>query len=253
MSRRRSAFKIIDPGSKGFTLLEVLISISILGLMAVVVFGGLRLGTSASEKGEKEAQRLQHLRIVSDIIGAQLRGAFPYSLIKRPKPGQTQDTNYQEEREKHKKRLPVFFEGKPDTLRFITAKALDPSMNGLIQVLYEMEKSGGAPCFEVREDFVRGIDSLSKAPDNDGNILLKGVASIQFHYYGKDQEEKDPRWRREWDGRTMGGLPRGMRIRVVLADDPSYPLDWIVWIPSEPWNIATGKRVSLPIRRLFHR
>lgn len=229
--------------------MEVLIAMTILGLMATVVFAGLRLGTGASEKGEKEAQRLQHLRIVSDMIGVQLRCAIPYSLIKRPKPGQAQDESFQDESERDKKGFAVFFEGMADSLRFITARALEPSMNGLVQVFYELERSGNEPNFRVREDFVMGIDSLRKAPDKNGSIIQKGVASMQFHYFGKSREEKEPRWRREWNGRTMRGLPSGVRIRIVLADDMAYPLDWTVWIPSEPWSIGTGRRSTLPFFR----
>jgi prepilin-type N-terminal cleavage/methylation domain-containing protein len=252
MTRRRKALRILESSSKGFTLLEVLIAMAILGLMAAVVFAGLRLGTGASEKGEKEAQRLQHLRIVSEMIGVQLRCATPYSLIKRPKAGQAQDENFQDESERGKKGFPVFFEGMPDSLRFVTARALEPSMNGLVQAFYELERSGNEPNFRVREDFVRGIDSLKKAPDKNGSIVQKGVSSLQFHYFGKSQEEKEPRWRTEWNGRTMRGLPSGVRIQVVLADDTSYPLDWIVWIPSEPWSAGTGQRATLPFfRQLF--
>lgn len=219
---------------------------TILGLMASVMFGGLRLGTRAWEKGEKEAERLQRLRIISDLINSQLRGAYPYSLLKRPKPGQRQNVDRQEELERRKKGPPVFFQGKPTALRFVSTRALDPSMNGLAQVFYELVSEGK---FRVREYFVRGKDSLQKVPEREGNVLLKGVGSMQFNYLGKAPGEEEPAWRDEWNGSQMRGLPAGVRIRLEWTDEGTSPLDWVVWIPSEPWN--TGRRSSLPFLRPF--
>ncbi len=219
---------------------------TILGLMASVVFGGLRLGTRAWEKGEKEAERLQRLRIVSALISSQLRCAYPYSLVKRPKPGQELNVDRQEELERRKKGPPVFFQGGPDALRFVSTRALDPSMNGLAHVFYELVSDGK---FRVREYFVRGKDSLQEVPDKRGNVLLKGVGSMRFNYLGKAPGEEEPAWRDEWNGIQMRGMPMGIRIRVEWIDEGISPLDWVVWVPSEPWSV--GRRSRLPFLRPF--
>ena len=41
-------------GKKGFTLLELMLSLAIMGLVLLIIFGALRVGTRAWEKGEKE-------------------------------------------------------------------------------------------------------------------------------------------------------------------------------------------------------
>ncbi|MBW2148196.1 MAG: prepilin-type N-terminal cleavage/methylation domain-containing protein [Deltaproteobacteria bacterium] len=231
---------------KGFTLLEVLVAITILGLMAGVVFGGLRLGIQAWEKGEKGADRLQRLRIISDLISSQLRDAYPYSLVKPLKSGQRLRLDRQEVLEIRKKGPPVFFQGRPKTVRFVSTRALDPSMNGLVQVFYELADD---QIFRAREYYVRGMDSLQEVPDKDGNVLLTGVGSVRFDYLGTTPGEKEPTWRNKWDGRRMRGLPMGVRIRMEWIEEGISPLDWIVWIPSKPW--IKSRRLRFPAVRPF--
>jgi len=61
--------------SSGFTLLELLISLSIVGLILLIVFGALRIGSRAWEKGERDVEAHQRQRIVLGLIKQQLASA----------------------------------------------------------------------------------------------------------------------------------------------------------------------------------
>ena len=58
--------------SPGFTLLELLISLTIIGLILVIVFGALRIGARAWEKGERDVETHQIQRIVLDNMKRQI-------------------------------------------------------------------------------------------------------------------------------------------------------------------------------------
>ena len=58
--------------NKGFTLLELLISLTILGVIVVIIFGAFRIGIRAWEKGEKDVESRQRQRIVLDLSKQQL-------------------------------------------------------------------------------------------------------------------------------------------------------------------------------------
>ena len=64
--------KMLSGNSRGFTLLELLISLTIVALIVVIIFGALRIGIRAWEKGEKDVDVRQRQRIVLDLIKRQL-------------------------------------------------------------------------------------------------------------------------------------------------------------------------------------
>jgi len=66
--------------SKGFTLLEVMITLAIIGMMLLIIFGAFRLAVSAWEKGETIKEDYQKLRIVSQLLSRQVKSAVPYKI-----------------------------------------------------------------------------------------------------------------------------------------------------------------------------
>jgi len=49
-------------------------------LILVLIFGALRLGSSAWERGEATAEKYQRMRIVFNLLSQQLKSAFPYKV-----------------------------------------------------------------------------------------------------------------------------------------------------------------------------
>ncbi len=62
----------VSNSHRGFTLLELLISLTILSVIVVIVFGALRIGSRAWEKGERELASRQRQRIVLDLVKRQM-------------------------------------------------------------------------------------------------------------------------------------------------------------------------------------
>ena len=56
----------------GFTLLELLIAITLMGLILVVLYSGLRLGLNSSESGGQRAEATDRLRLVHEFLRRQL-------------------------------------------------------------------------------------------------------------------------------------------------------------------------------------
>ncbi|HOO91604.1 MAG TPA: prepilin-type N-terminal cleavage/methylation domain-containing protein, partial [Syntrophales bacterium] len=71
-------------GNRGFTLLELLISLTILSLVTVLIFGAFRMGIRAWEKGERNIDGRQRERIVLDLIKRQL-SSIPVDVVKGDK------------------------------------------------------------------------------------------------------------------------------------------------------------------------
>src|SRR5437867_2079247 len=63
----------------GFTLIELVLALSILAIMITVLFGGLRMGLRAWQRGEDRAAILQRARSMAQLIEEALGGTYGYA------------------------------------------------------------------------------------------------------------------------------------------------------------------------------
>ncbi|MCH8035911.1 MAG: prepilin-type N-terminal cleavage/methylation domain-containing protein [Proteobacteria bacterium] len=69
--------KVANGRQRGFTLIEILIAMTLLGLLMAMLFGGLRLGTRAWEASDARSAELARLEAVHGFIRRALTGAYP--------------------------------------------------------------------------------------------------------------------------------------------------------------------------------
>ena len=67
-------------GSLGFTLVEVLISISLFAVAFTLLMGGFRFTSKAWDAGERVSRRSSELETVHRVFGNMLDRLFPVSL-----------------------------------------------------------------------------------------------------------------------------------------------------------------------------
>src|SRR5579864_2460479 len=68
-------------GDAGFTLLELLISLTLLAVLSAILFGGLRFGTRAWERSEVMASETDEIAIAQNFLRRQLSDAYPLLTI----------------------------------------------------------------------------------------------------------------------------------------------------------------------------
>ena len=91
---------------RGFTLLEVHIALSIVGLLLTIAFGGLRVAMAAWRQGEDRAEAHLHVRAVAYTLSRALGAAYPYRGTRGLSPEAV-----------------VLFAGKDSRLEFVTQAA----------------------------------------------------------------------------------------------------------------------------------
>jgi general secretion pathway protein J len=170
----------------GFTLLELVIAITILGLIMGIVYGGMRLGNRAWQAGEARVERNQRLRLVLNQLAEEIRSAYSIKMK-----GETADDKY------------LAFWGEPERIRFITVTAglmSEPLENKLRAVAYYVDGDNG---LVMKETMYNYDDFFSQLDTQDAIGLDPDVARINFRYYylpEKDDEvEKEGIWTTEWD------------------------------------------------------
>src|SRR5262249_18524752 len=63
---------------RGFTLVELVLALSIVALMLVILFSGLRVTIRAWQRGEERANALEHARSMAQLVQQTLAGAYPF-------------------------------------------------------------------------------------------------------------------------------------------------------------------------------
>jgi general secretion pathway protein J len=203
----RGAAGIDISASSGFTLLEVIVTLTILGFIVLMISGTFRLGLSSWEKGDAIKEDYQKVRMISQLVSRQMKSIVPYKIRTEKAEG-----NY------------LAFEGKAHSLRFVSAlpiKAKRPE--GFVYVVYQFrdegEKKGRFVLYEQRalnRDFFE--DDLK---EDSAVTLLGGISQVRFEYYREADEEKSRtgEWVEEWNAKEEKELPRAVRITLTYWNE----------------------------------
>lgn len=177
--------------SGGFTLLEVLIALSIVGLLLTIAFGGLRVAMAAWRQGEDRAEAHQHVRAVSYTLSRALGAAYPYRATRGLSP-----------------EVVVLFGGAESRLEFVTQAAPLPLQVpvAFTAVVIALEDEAG---LIVRERMLPNRD-----PFTEGTVVMRdpSVTSLAFKFLTEDGD-----WVDTWDGQEAKTIPRAIQLRLGVT------------------------------------
>ena len=203
--RQYSIFNIQYSKSSGFTLLELLISLTIIGLILVIVFGALRIGARAWEKGEKDVETHQIQRIVLDNMKRQVASTCLREIMS------------EDQKE-------VFFRGDRESMEFMSRLSMVPTTrSGMVCVKYVVreEDEGDKQRLMLYEKDVVLLEKEKDIDDQDEADffdLIPGAESIEFEYLkGSEDKDGDPEWQETWDPDKDTGIP--LAIKIILKED----------------------------------
>ncbi|GBE03816.1 general secretion pathway protein J [bacterium BMS3Abin09] len=175
--------RYVGKQESGFTLIELIVSITILGMIAVIIAQGFHLGFKAWEKGEAEIETVQTIRVLSGLIFQQLKSSYPYKI-------KIDDENV------------VVFKGDANSMMFVTTLAA-PYPGGFKWVRY-LHKDG---ILYYKEGFLPDKELLDNIP-GDEEILETEVEEVSFQYYSKEEDK----WKESWD--FSDKLPGSVKVLI---------------------------------------
>lgn len=214
--------------SKGFTLLELLISITLIAVLILVLSLGVRTGIRAWIRGKESSERVITSSAVKGLLGRQLQAAIRQE---DPVAGEF-----------------AFFQGKEHMLLFVTAYApLSSRGGGIHLVRYQYDAKNETLVYSQK--LITRREDLDSSTRNDIAIedeeawessRVQGVTSCVFAFTGAKWETGEPpspdKWDRTWEeGRN---IPAAVAIFWSLAGDPEKSgkdsdRTWVVF-PTDP-------------------
>lgn len=189
----------------GFTLVELVVAMVLLATMMLLLYAGISFALRSWDAGDAVGRRATDRRVGENFLRRELAEAFPM-------------------RWKNPTMVKVAFEGQPQRLRFVSSRAAGASLGGLSLVGLEVE--GDARNHERNLVMRRAMpDEEAKdfkpLEDAQPSILLEGVDSVTFAYFGTVNDFSEPEWSDTWP--YPNRLPQMVRIRVRLADGSLLP------------------------------
>ena len=177
--------KLLRESKKGFTLLELILALGIVGFIVVISLGAIRLGTSAQEIGHIKIDTFQRLRFIQNQITQKIKSTYPVFIF------QNKPVFASKNPKKNQRRL-LAFEGTSDSIRFVTFSApltsqgKSPWMHETTFYNGEHPESGKSGIIMAERTITSGHKTKHVFNDSDQRqyfLLAENVAYLKFRYY----------------------------------------------------------------------
>lgn len=190
---------------RGFTLVEVVLAMTLLATMMLLLYSGLGFALRSWDAAEANGRRFADRRVAQNFLRREIAELFPM-------------------RWKDPMEVKVAFDGQPDALRFVSSRAPGIQLGGLALVGLTVE--------EGRERGTRDLVMRRAMPDDaavdfgpleqgEPHVILEGVESVQFRYFGAENDFSEPQWHDAW--KFPARVPQMVRMTVRVADGTVLP------------------------------
>jgi general secretion pathway protein J len=179
--------------ARGFSLLEVMVALTLLAAGMALALGTLRGATRSTANAEAVAARSERLRAVQNLLRRQVGGALPMAMAIDPATG-----------EAHQVR------GARDELEWVAPMPGYLSRGGpYVQHLQLVRTRDGT---ELRFQHRLLTPDGPLDPEREPAVLLTGIADGGFQYRSIDDQGRPGTWQDEWP--TASVLPPMVRLRL---------------------------------------
>ncbi len=219
--------------SAGFTLIELMIALTLVGLMVGLLFGGIRFADRTWERVDEVAARTSERRQVWRFLESRLQQA---RLVFEPVEEGARGERY------------ALFYGTGEALEFVTPFP-EVGFGGLNLVRIEAVGSGDErqlllSRWLLHPDVLEGGDGIPQwGPLRRGHgtpagpadeavraffsqtVLVEGLKGFSIDYFGAVDNEEEPAWRDDWESARM---PERVALGIEDADgewpEMAFPL-----------------------------
>jgi prepilin-type N-terminal cleavage/methylation domain-containing protein len=215
----------------GFTMLEMMIAVTLVAIMAVGLWAVFRIGISSWSRGTSFIDTNQRHRSILDMVQKQIASTF--GVYKQSDPQLSVPPA-------------LYFSGTENSLRFVSLSSLRfYESPGLTFVIYEVAQDAGGDLSLVEKE-ARYLGQISDqevtASQSKPTPIYENLSSCVFQYMDAGDDETSPGWVGEWDGEDRGRLPKAVSISMVSRAPGSKALSRHMVVPIQA--IASDFRMN---------
>lgn len=197
----------------GFTLLELLVALTILALLVTLLSGGLRFGTRVWQTGQISSDELSTMEATEGLLRRVIASA-PAAAQRTPGAAQTN-----------------LFRGSADSMRFVGPAPALAMPEGLYEITLAIRNGKLLLTWNA---FRSDLGTLSKRAGEQ--VLVSGLSDAAFAY----RSPGSATWASSWS--TPTSSPALVMIRLGRANDARRWPDLVV----APRLTAAGMHVAVP-------
>ncbi|WP_106803217.1 prepilin-type N-terminal cleavage/methylation domain-containing protein [Pseudomonas sp. S5D5] len=193
---------------QGFTLLEILVVLSLLSMLLVLVGGALLGANRAVAKAQRYTVSLDERRAAQQFLRTAISEALPLDV--------TEDDSQAD----------GFFVGTPERLQFVAT--LPGVLGGGIQ-RFTVQRTGQ----QLQVAFSR-LESASTVARDEPQVLLDHLQRLQLSYRGLSPLGQPTGWIDTWP------WPRRLPAAVRIAAHVDGPVPWVTQVIALRLNLSSG-------------
>ncbi len=188
----------------GFTLLEVMLAMTLIAMIMALAYGGFQAATRSTASGEALIEETNQLRITHQFVRRQLSLAQALIIEERENEG-----------------VQVRFEGERDWVRFVAPMPGYLSFGGSYVQQLSLERGRDGLELVFYYAMLNGYEP-GEIEQSEGVVLMSGLRSGEFRFLAMDPEDQSVSWSDLWEE------PASMPLAVSLAIDLDR-VNGLVW------------------------
>jgi len=200
-TRSRSFHKL-----SGFTLIEVLIATTLLGVMMLLLFGSLRIGVTSWDSGEDKMARASRLFLVQNFLRNHIGSALPLVEMEESEGSG------------------ISLRGGEDWLEYVSTLPPQVRSGGLYRFRLYVAKNGHQNDLKLAmRPYVSNQDSTEAAEPIEDVLLLEKLDKLTLSYLPENLQigqQNNPTWLREWQ---QALLPMLIQVQIEPEDEEPWP------------------------------
>jgi general secretion pathway protein J len=193
---------MMDKTSRGFTLIEVLIVLTLLGIMVVLLFASLKICADSWHKGENKITQVNEIAVVYNFFQQHL-------AVAKPLLNGLDKTN--------KLQSALAFQGKPKSLQFVSSFPASVGRSGLQLFSIEMQKETNEQLIKVT--ITPFFPLQETTTQKEEVVLLRRVSHFSLAYFGSDDGTNDPMDNASWHDEWLDKMVQPRLIKITLKLD----------------------------------
>jgi general secretion pathway protein J len=186
-------------GARGFTLVELLLALTLMSMLLALAYGGLRAATRAADKGQAILADSGRIRMAHQFVRKQLNQMAPLVFA---------ESEDQQERS--------VFTGAAKIIRYVAPMPGYLGFGGpQVQELAIVSGEDGEELV-LSHALLQGFEEQNlylRAPI----VLLKKIEFAEFSFLGRDEEGELTGWTSQWE--QVGRLPDAVSLEIEFTGD----------------------------------